>query len=335
MDNSLINPKLPLEPKAKSTKVVLGVVFLLLPFLPWTSFTVGDGLVTAINPSERVQTITSPVKGFVSEWHVVEGQEVKKGDMIARIQDLDPGIRERYQRELEAAESAVQSAKLMLDTSKLDLNRQKKLFEQGLSARKDFEKANIESSKMAMEYAKALATVTKAETQYQRQLQMVIAPHSGVITRIIPGEKGQLIKAGAPLAVLTPDITDHAVEVWIDGNDTAMLKPGQRAQIKFEGWPSLQIPGWPGVAIGTFPAKVHLVDAASSYQGKFRVLLIPNGQWPAHRFLRPGIHVKGYINLADSFILREIWRLFTGLPPVSEPFEDELSSLLQPQKNKK
>ncbi|MFP5384740.1 MAG: efflux RND transporter periplasmic adaptor subunit [Bacteriovoracia bacterium] len=332
MDKSLLNPKLPLEPKRTLSKWVLLTIVLVIPFLPWTAFTVGSGQVTSINPNERIQTITASVNGFVSNWYIQEGARVETGEIIARIQDVDPGIREKYERELEAARSAVKSAKLMLDTSRVNLERQQKLFEQGLAARKDFEKAKIETSKMEMNYSKALATLTKAEAQLERQLQTVTAPRSGIITRILPGERGRLIKAGTPLAVLTPDIETPAVEIWVDGNDTAMLGRGQKAQVQFEGWPALQVPGWPGIALGIFPAKVHLVDAASSYKGKFRVILVPDGKWPAVKFLKPGIHTKGYISLSESFILREVWRLFTGLPPVIDPFEDEISRLLTPEK---
>ena len=78
-----------------------------------------------------------------------------------------------------------------------------------------------------------------------------------------------------------------------------------------------------------------LVDAASSYQGKFRVLLTPAGKWPDSPFLRPGAHAKGYISLAHSFILKEAWRQLTGLPPVLEPINDEIKKLLEAQKDQK
>jgi RND family efflux transporter MFP subunit len=330
MINPLLEPKLPLELKKRSSVFIVIIVFSLIPFLPWVAFTTGTGHVTAIDPNERVQSITTPVNGFVSQWLVGEGSKVKKGDIIAQLRDNDPDLIARYQRELDAARAAVASAKLMLDTSKLNLDRQRKLFDQGLSARKEYEKARIETSKMDMEYSKAMATLTKAETQFSRQLQTIIAPRNGVITRIMPGEQGQLIKSGTPIAVLTPDITTPAVEIWIDGNDTSMLSKGQNAVLQFEGWPSLQIAGWPSVAIGVFKARVYLVDAASSDKGKFRVLLVPRGKnaWPDAPFLRPGAHVKGYITLANSFILKEIWRQLTGLPAVTQPIKDELSKMM-------
>ncbi len=335
MSNSYLTPKLPFEPKKTRTIFLLVFFFSVLPFLPWVAFTTGEGQVTAIDPNERVQTLTTPVNGFISQWLVREGAEVKRGDVLARMQDNDPGLIERYQRELDAARAGIASAKLMLETSQLNLDRQRKLFDQGLSARKEYEKAKIETSKIDMEYSKAMATLTKAETQFSRQLQTIVAPRDGVITRVLPGERGQLIKAGTPIAVLSPYITTPAVEIWVDGNDTSMLTSGQNAVLQFEGWPSLQIAGWPAVAVGVFPAKVYLVDAASSNKGKFRVLLVPAGKkaWPDAPFLRPGAHAKGYITLAQSFVLKEIWRQLTGLPPVSGPIKDELARMMKINKS--
>jgi hypothetical protein len=62
------------------------------------------------------------------------------------------------------------------------------------------------------------------------------------------------------------------------------------------------------------------------------VLLVPDGEWPSTKFLIPGSHSKGYIQLNDSFILKEIWRQLTGLPPVTEPIQDELNKLLRKER---
>ncbi len=323
------DPHLPFRTTRNSVLIGLLILFILFLFCPWIAFTVGKGQVTAINPNERVQSITAPLGGFIKTWHVKEGDVVEQGQPIAELVDNDPSLMERLEREKNAAQAAVDSAKMMMDTSKLDLDRQNKLFQQGLSSRKDYEKAKIEYSKLSVEYSKSLATLTKTETQFSRQAtQSVVAPRKGTITRIIPGERGMLVKAGNPIAVFAPDVQTPAIELWIDGNDASMLSPGQNAQVQFEGWPAIQIAGWPSLSIGTFKAKVHLVDQASSYQGKFRVLLVPDSTWPSNKILRLGVHSKGYIKLADSFILKEIWRYLNGFPPVTEPIKDELNKML-------
>lgn len=336
LKEELLKPKLPFTVKNRYTLFSFVFLILVICFLPWISFTAGNGQLTAINPSERIQSITAPLSGFINTWNVKEGDFIKEGQLIAELIDNDPSFLERLSRERDAALAAVQSSKLMMETSQIDLQRQKQLFAQGLSARKEYEKAKIEQSKHSLEYSKALAVLTKSETQLSRQsTQKILAPRDGFITRILPGERGQLLKVGSPIAIFTPIVNNHAVEVWIDGNDSAMVLPGQTAEIQFEGWPSIQIPGWPSIAIGTFPAKVHLVDNASSYAGKFRVLLIPNGSWPSQQLLRLGIHCRAYIKLNDSFILREVWRQLTGFPAVKEPFEDELNRMLSKQEDSK
>jgi len=332
--NDLINPQLPFHPtKNKIIFLMLVVIFLFL-FCPWIAFTVGKGQVTAINPNERVQSITATVGGFVKTWFVKEGDKVQEGQVIAELIDNDPSLMERLERERDAAAQALDSAKMMMDTAELDLNRQMKLFKQGLSSRKDYEKAKIEFSKLSVEYSKSLATLTKTETQFSRQsTQKIVAPRNGTIIRIVPGERGLLIKPGAPIAVFAPQVQTPAVELWIDGNDASMLLPGQTAQIQFEGWPAIQIAGWPSLSIGTFKAKVHLVDQASSYEGKFRVLLTPDSPWPSSKILRLGVNAKGYIKLSSSFVLKEIWRHLNGFPPVLAPIKDELNEMLSTKKD--
>jgi multidrug efflux pump subunit AcrA (membrane-fusion protein) len=211
--NSLIFPKLPFARKKNYLfKIILGCFFFLM-FCPWIAFTVGKGQITAINPNERVQTITAPLGGFIKTWHVKEGDRVSEGQLIADLVDNDPSLLDRLESEKNAAKTGLASAQLMMDTAQIDLERQKKLFEQGLSSRKDYEKAKIEFSKHSIEQSKNLATLRKSETQLSRQsTQRIISPRVGTITRIIPGERGMLIKAGSPIAIFAPDVETPAVE---------------------------------------------------------------------------------------------------------------------------
>jgi multidrug efflux pump subunit AcrA (membrane-fusion protein) len=331
----LLKPKIPFEMRGRYSLLSFLFLFILISFLPWIAFTTGNGQLTAINPSERIQTITAPLNGFIKTWSIKEGDYVNEGQLIAELIDNDPALIERLTKERDAALSAVASAQLIMETSLIDLKRQRQLFDQGLSARKEYEKAKIEQSKHSLEYSKALAVLTRSETQLSRQsTQKILAPRDGYITRILPGERGQLLKMGSPIAIFTPIVKDRAVEVWIDGNDSAMILPGQTATIQFEGWPAIQIAGWPSISVGTFQAKVHLVDNASSYMGKFRVLLVPDGLWPSQKLLRLGIHSKAYIKLSDSTIIREIWRQLTGFPALNEPFIDELNQMLSEKSTK-
>jgi RND family efflux transporter MFP subunit len=330
--NAVTRPRLPLGHNERRLVIGALILLLILAFAPWITFSVGQGQITAIDPNERVQTITASVNGFIGEWHVKEGQLVKKGELIVDLIDNDPNYLDRLRQQKEAADAGLASADLMMRTAEIDFRRQEELFKQGLSSRKDYELAKIKVEKMNLDRSKNTATLTKAQAELARQSsQRILAPRDGIVTRILPGENGQLIKSGTPIVVFTPRVTSPAVEVWIDGNDSAYLKAGMSARVQFEGWPTMQIPGWPSLAINTFAGEVYLVDQASSMDGKFRVLIKPAATWPSERLLRLGMQAKSYIKIRDSFVLREVWRIMNGFPPLQQPINDELNRILSPQ----
>ena len=132
------------------------------------------------------------------------------------------------------------------------------------------------------------------------------------------------------MLVFAPKIDSPAVEVWIEGNDIPYIKVGQKAKVQFEGWPSVQVAGWPSVAIGTFNARVKLVDQASSYLGKFRVLLTAeNNNWPTDSFLRLNSNARAIIHLRETILGVDLWRQLNSFPIVEEPIRDELSLMLK------
>lgn len=329
-------PKFSLISKRTILVSIIGI-FIFIALMPWFAFTSGMGRVTALDPNERIQEINSPVSGFISKWYVKEDSELKKGDIMLELMDTDSDLMERIGREKDAAASALKSAEYVLKTAQLNLDRQAQLLKDGLTSRKDYEKAKIEVSKFEIEVQKARTTLAKAETQISRQSsQKILAPRDGRVLRIMAGEGNKFIKAGDHLLVFSPTISTPTVEIWVSGNDTPYIKKGQKARIQFEGWPAVQIPGWPSLAIGTFKAKVQMVDQASSYQGKFRVLLIADeDNWPSEKFLRLNSHARGIIYLRDTLLGIELWRQLNAFPMVQEPINDELSTMLISKDSKK
>jgi multidrug resistance efflux pump len=70
--------------------VLIGILF-----LPWQQTVKGEGVLIAYYPSERVYKIYSPIKGFVKEYKINEGEFVKKGDVILEMTPLDKKLIER------------------------------------------------------------------------------------------------------------------------------------------------------------------------------------------------------------------------------------------------
>jgi hypothetical protein len=138
------------------------------------------------------------------------------------------------------------------------------------------------------------------------------------VRRLLVAQGADLLKAGDPVAILVPDATERAVELWVDGNDAPLVVPGRQVSLQFEGWPALVIPGWPGASSGTFAGEVAVVDASDDGKGKFRVLVrpAPGAVWPGPPFLRQGTRAHGWVLMQNVRLGYELWRQFNGFPPL-------------------
>ena len=198
-----------------------------------------------------------------------------------------------------------------------------KLDTDGLAALED---GRASQAAALSELASATAELARIEVRLARQTaQSVTAPRGGTVLRIAGGQGGEMVKPGDALAILVPDTTERAVEMWLSGRDVPLVREGRTVRLQFEGWPALQFSGWPSVAVGTFGAKVALVDATDNGRGLFRVLVVPDGQepWPSDHHLRQGTRAQGWVLLDRVRLGYELWRRFNGFPPavaMQEPY---------------
>jgi len=206
---------------------------------------------------------------------------------------------------LRAAEREVQAAE-----AKLAETREKN--------RASIEKARGELEKLRAEASAATAKTAEAETKLSRQRQMtIVAPRDGRILSVVARQGTDFVKTGDALAILVPEASDRAVELWVDGNDAPLIAAGGQVRLQFEGWPAVQFVGWPSVAVGTFGGEVAFVDSASRADGKFRVMVVPDPDddpWPEQRFLRQGVRARGWLLLGRVSVAYELWRQFNGFP---------------------
>jgi biotin carboxyl carrier protein len=168
------------------------------------------------------------------------------------------------------------------------------------------------------ELANVNAELVRLDTRLARQSTMLVrAPRDGTILRLIANEGTDMVRAGEPIAVLVPDNHQRAVELWIDGNDVPLVQEGRHVRLQFEGWPAVQFSGWPSVAVGTFGGRIALVDATDNGRGKFRVVVVPDGEhpWPQGMFLRQGVRANGWVLLGRVSLGYELWRQFNGFAP--------------------
>jgi multidrug resistance efflux pump len=298
--------------------ILIVVAFLI--YVPWVQTTSGRGVVTTLSPNERRQDINALVPGRIEEWYVRDGSTVKKGDPIVRIADIDPQLLDRLQSERRQIELQLQAAQSALATAQIDERRSRELFQAGLSARRDYELAQIKVADMQGRVAATQADLNRADVNIARQsVQIVRAPRNGFIQSLNAGDAATFINAGDVLATFVPDGAERVVEVFIDGRDVALVKPGDKTRIMFEGWPAVQFSGWPSRAIGTFGGRVIAVDHSAQPNGRFRVLIAEDrsdGQgWPAERYVRFGAAVQSWVLLETVPVGYEIWRQLNNFPP--------------------
>ncbi len=305
-----------------SLLVALGIAgtIAFLAYTPWVQTTAGAGAVTALNPNDRQQQINALVSGRIDRWFVQDGSIVKEGDPIARIIDNDPNLIERLEAERGQVEIQLQAAEAGLRTAQIDADRMKDLFESGLAAQREYEQARIRVEEFRGRVAEAAANLNRVDVSLSRQsVQMITAPRDGIILNLIAGNTATYVNAGDVLANFVPEAQERVIEIFIDGRDVALVQPGAKARIQFEGWPAVQFTGWPSQAIGTFGGIVTGVDPAAQVNGRFRVLISEDPgdteTWPDQRYVRFGANVRAWILLETVPLGYELWRQLNNFPP--------------------
>ncbi|OYZ97632.1 efflux RND transporter periplasmic adaptor subunit [Novosphingobium sp.] len=298
--------------------VSIPLLLVLLFFVNWVQTAPGRGEVIALNPEDRVQQVTALVPGRVEKWYVVDGQQVKKGDPIARIIDNDPDLLVRLGAEREQVIAQIAAADQAMATARLDVNRYSQLYAEGLAARRDFEGAQIKVAELNAKLAETRAKLSKVDIALGRQsAQLVRAPHDGRIQSLNTAAGATLVSAGDMLATLAPDNAQRVVELLLDGRDVALVRKGQPVRLHFEGWPAIQFSGWPSVAQGMFDGRVLTIDPSAQTSGLFRVLVEPmpgKPGWPDQNYIRLGSKVRGWVQMETVTIGYELWRQLNDFP---------------------
>jgi len=126
-----------------------------------------SGTVSAL-PNQDVR-VSSLVPGRVARMMVAEGDRVREGQVLAKIDDRP------FRDQVQQAQAAVDQAKANLENSRLNLQRNESLLERGIAARKDVEDARTQASvnKAALSQAEAalsLARLNLARTEVRSPL---------------------------------------------------------------------------------------------------------------------------------------------------------------------
>lgn len=105
--------------------LVVGFVFVAIA--PWQQSVTGTGNVIAYDPLQRQQTLEVPIKGRIVKWGdgLVENARVKKGDLIAEIQDIDENLLDRLEQQLAQSQVQVDASETYLAATRMNLDAAK------------------------------------------------------------------------------------------------------------------------------------------------------------------------------------------------------------------
>ncbi len=213
--------------------------------------------------------------GKIVKLHVKEGDRVKKGDVLAQLENVQSTADVNANKaSLQAAETDYVAAEAGLQTSRADLNRAQSdadharldweraqgLYKSALIAKQDYDtkKAAWESAEAGLAQAQARVEQAKAQkdsaqrhiSQNQANLTRVsdvlqktvyVAPYDGVITNL-PVREGETVVMGiqnAPGSTLMTlaDMSVITAEVKVDETDIVNVRMGQPAEVTIDAIP--------------------------------------------------------------------------------------------------
>jgi multidrug resistance efflux pump len=136
---------------------MLGLTLILLLLAPWQQSVRGKGRVVAYAPLERQQVVQSNIYGRVHKWgdDIREGAQVREGQFVVEIRDIDPAALERFERQRTASLEKLRAAQVVADAYEVKLT------------------ATIEGQRMAV--AAAEQEVSMAEQKQEAERQGLVA----------------------------------------------------------------------------------------------------------------------------------------------------------------
>jgi RND family efflux transporter MFP subunit len=209
-----------------------------------------SGYVTA----RRRATVSSKVTGKVLQVYIEEGKEVRKGDVLARLDDsqLRAGLNVG-QAQLEAARRAAAEDQAKLREAELTLQRRRQLLKEGVIGRAELDTSESEVASLKARIAMAEQQVEVAASQVkaiQTDLNdmVVRAPFDGVAISkdAQPGEMISPVSAGGGFTRTgigtIVDMTSLEIEVDVSESYINRVRPGQPVEAILDAYPDWRIP---------------------------------------------------------------------------------------------
>lgn len=201
------------------------------------------------------------IGGVISAVYVDEGQFVKKGQLLARLnpQEID---------------AQVKQAAAGLEKLQRDLTRVERLYADSVATLEQ-----VQDLRTAVEVADNDLEIARFNQQYAE----IYAPSSGrILTRYAEG--GEVISPGAPVLVLAATNKAQVIRVGLADVDVVKVSLGDQAQVRFAAWPQevfaakvTEIAAGADARTGTYAVELSLLPHEKPVKNGFvgKVTLLP------------------------------------------------------------
>ena len=257
-----------------------------------------------IKPKKNIN-ISAQVPGRIIKIGVEEGQEVKAGDFLLKLDSTQyEANADRDRNFIQAARADLIQAEARLARDRSAYDRQRRLYEEQLISKDTLEGVKLQYDVSTSQTNAIRFQIKQAEASLKSTLDnlnktIFNAPINGMITslRVEEGETaiiGTMNNPGTVLMVIA-DLSVMEVEVQVDETDVVGIKLGQEANIRVDAYPDIVFKG-KVTEIGS-SALQKVTGGATTQEAKdFKVVVTLEN--PSQR-LKPGLSASADIITAQ------------------------------------
>jgi RND family efflux transporter MFP subunit len=174
---------------------------------------------------EQAATVRAEVGGSVLRTYADAGHRVKRGQLLARLDDT--AVRDAFL----SARSAVRSAETALELARRNAERSERLAQAGAVAERDLETARWDVTNAEGTLADAQARLANAQEQLEDT--QVRAPFNGIVSER-PADAGDVVQVGTALFSIV-DPSRLRLEASVPAEQIGRLRPGTEVEFTVSG----------------------------------------------------------------------------------------------------
>lgn len=232
-----------------------------------------------IQPEIEVK-IAPEVSGEIILLNVKEGQVVKKGDLLVKINpDLYTSSYNRSLSNLSGSKAGLTQSEASFKEAKSSYERNKSLYEKGIISKSDWDKAiaSYEVAKATKQNAfytvqSASATVNEAKDNLGRTT--IYSPADGTIS-VLNVELGERVLGTQQMAgtelLRVANLNNMEVEVDVNENDIVKIKEGDFANVEVDAYLKKKFKGVV-TSISNSASSALTADQVTNFKVKVRIL---------------------------------------------------------------